>query len=333
MPLPRFTPLFAISCMLFTTIFAFRNSNMLINREKRFFLSLSSTQTRNGLGVVITGGTKGVGFALAKEFLSRGDRVVVCGRNRENLDQAVTKLNELFPGRETYGITCDVSNYEDVEKFAKYAKAKLEDINIWINNAGSVAYKRRPLLDLQPGDIEEVISTNLLGSMYCCKAAINVMKSQAVTGHIFNMDGAGVGGNPTDGYAAYGATKRAMPQLTSSLSKELQNMKISNVGVHNLSPGMVITDLLLSDSTPIIRRFFNVLAEEPDTVASNLVPRIKEIQGTGGYIRFLTIPDALIRIVTGFPQIFFGGKFFDSAGNRIKQPGVTYNENGVKLEY
>jgi chlorophyll(ide) b reductase len=55
---------------------------------------------------------------------------------------------------------------------------------------------------------------------------------------------------------------------------------LSSVGVHNLSPGLVLTDLLLKDSTPAARRFFNTLAEEPQTVAAALVPRIRAVQVT-----------------------------------------------------
>jgi short-subunit dehydrogenase len=86
------------------------------------------------------------------------------------------------------------------------------------------------------------------------------MQQQPHEGHVFLVDGAGVGGNPTKGYASYGATKRAMPQLVASLNKELQDSSQAKqkVCIHNLSPGMVLTDLLLSDSTPEQRKLFNV---------------------------------------------------------------------------
>lgn len=72
------------------------------------------------------------------------------------------------------------------------------------------------------------------------------MREQEAGGHIFNMDGAGADGSPTPRFAAYGATKRGLVQLSKSLQAELKMLGISNVGIHNLSPGMVTTDLLMS---------------------------------------------------------------------------------------
>lgn len=283
--------------------------------------------------VVITGGTKGVGYHLAREFILRGHDVVICGRSKLTLDTALSKLSRLNNKVICKGITADVSDYADVERLGDFAKQTLEDIDIWINNAGSVAYKRQPLLELSPQDIAQVIDTNLLGTMYCCKVASTLMRGQFGNGHIYNMDGAGVEGGPTDKYAAYGATKRAMPQLTKSLNKELRDMKINQVTVHNLSPGMVLTDLLLSQSTPLVRKFFNVLAEEPETVAGDLVPRILAVENNEpAYIRYLTNTDALIRILKGFPQIFLGGRFFDAKGDRVKQLGAEYNEENVRVD-
>lgn len=72
------------------------------------------------------------------------------------------------------------------------------------------------------------------------------LQDQSRGGHVFNMDGAGADGNATPRFAAYGATKRSLAQLGKSLASELKMLKISNVGIHNLSPGMVTTELLLS---------------------------------------------------------------------------------------
>lgn len=65
----------------------------------------------------------------------------------------------------------------------KYAKEKLgNNIHHWINNAGSVAYKRKSILDLEADDLKQVVETNMLGTMYCCKVAIDLMKSQPIKG-------------------------------------------------------------------------------------------------------------------------------------------------------
>lgn len=72
------------------------------------------------------------------------------------------------------------------------------------------------------------------------------MRNQKEDGHIFNMDGAGADGGGTPRFAAYGATKRGLEQLSKSLNSELRMLGLKNVAVHNLSPGMVTTDLLMA---------------------------------------------------------------------------------------
>ena len=90
------------------------------------------------------------------------------------------------------------------------------------------------------------------------------MKDQERGGHIFNMDGAGADGNATPSFAAYGATKRCLSQLGKSLQAELSQAKIKNVGIHNLSPGMVNTQLLMAGPhSPVTKTFINVLGERP----------------------------------------------------------------------
>ncbi|KAH9762307.1 putative chlorophyll(ide) b reductase NYC1 [Citrus sinensis] len=119
----------------------------------------------------------------------------------------------------------------------------------------------------------EIVSTNLVGSILCTREAMRVMRDQPKGGHIFNMDGAGSGGSSTPLTAFYGSTKCGLRQLQASLFKE---SKRSKVGVHTASPGMVLTDLLLSGSTIQNKLMFNIICELPETVAKTLVPRIRE---------------------------------------------------------
>ncbi|XP_044460732.1 chlorophyll(ide) b reductase NOL, chloroplastic isoform X2 [Mangifera indica] len=231
--------------------------------------------------VLITGSTKGIGYALAKEFLKAGDNVIVCSRSAERVESAVQSLREEFGEQ-----------------------------HVWINNAGSNAYSYKPLADASDEDLIEVVTTNTLGLMICCREAIQMMRNQPRGGHIFNIDGAGSDGRPTPRFAAYGATKRSVVHLTKSLQAELQMQDVKNVVVHNLSPGMVTTDLLMSGATTKQAKFFiNVLAEPPEVVAENLVPRIRSIPANGStkptYLRFLTGVKAYSQI---FSRIAFGAR-------------------------
>lgn len=110
-------------------------------------------------------------------------------------------------------------------------------MDLWINNAGTNAYNYRTLIDAAESDLVEIVDTNVLGVMLCCQAAIRLMRDQACGGHIWNLDGAGADGGATPRFAAYGATKRSLAQLRKSLEAELSMQGITNVGIHNLSPG------------------------------------------------------------------------------------------------
>jgi len=290
------------------------------------------------LGVVITGGTKGVGFAMAREFLSEGDKVLICGRNPERLQLAKDALQTEFgEGAEVFGVTCDVSSPDQVAYLAKESQAKLGTVNHWVNNAGMASRTRCTLMDMEPEEIVEVAGTNVTGSMLCCREAIRLMKSQPESAvpvyHIYNCGFSSWGASFSSSTAPHKATKRALAQLTSTVAEELKAAGISSIGIHQLSPGMVLTDLLLEEASPGARKFFNVMAEEPETVAAALVPKMRGMQEACGAVEYLTPGDAFRRVATGFPQIINGGRFFDKDGNRVAKPGQSYQTNGVRSQF
>jgi len=301
--------------------------------------SLQAKKKNDGGGVVITGAAGGVGFAYAGEFLQRGYNVVIC--DVRDCSTAAQALENKGAVGEIFHTVCDVSNKDDVMQLGEFAKDKLGTIEYWINNAG-INGGRRALLDVPLDQVEKVVQVNLGGILLCTKVAMDVMKDQAgVTGHIFNTVGSGVKGGGTPGYACYGATKRGLPQLTDSLVKELdegvqgyeKQLTKGTIQVHNLSPGMVFTKLLLDDSTPELRKFpFGVLAAQPEEVAADLVPKILATTTNGGSVEFLTTD----RILTKFFERFVLQKkseYIDDDGNVIKVPGAQYDESGVRALY
>merc|ERR1719183_2288729 len=261
-------------------------------------------------GVVITGSAGGVGFAYAGEFMDRGYDVVIC--DVKDCSAAAKALTARHPNGRIYHTQCDVSDAKSVEKLGEFAKQRLGTLKYWINNAGG-----RALMDVPANQVELVVKVNLLGILLGTKAAMDIMAQQAgVTGHIFNTVGSGVKGGETPGYACYGATKRGLPQLTASLVKELdegvqgyeKTETTGKIQVHNLSPGMVFTKLLLDDSTPELRKFpFGVLAAQPEEVAADLIPKILGVSGNGQKVEFLTTD----RILTQFYKKFVLGEKSD----------------------
>ncbi len=218
----------------------------------------SSAPSLSSKGVVITGGSKGLGYAMAEEFLVRGDRVVLCARDASRLNAAVAALHAKFssPGS-IQGITCDVSNPEDVARLGAFAQQTLGDVHIWINNAGQVTSKQL-LADVPPEEILSAVGSNVVGSLLGCREAICLMRQQAPSPapayHIFNLGFSSWGASFSKSAVTHKATKTALTQLTVSLAEELRAAGVASVGVHNLSPGMVLTDLLLKDANAVARR-------------------------------------------------------------------------------
>ncbi|XP_022755046.1 probable chlorophyll(ide) b reductase NYC1, chloroplastic [Durio zibethinus] len=274
--------------------------------------------------VVITGSTRGLGKALAREFLLSGDHVVVASRSPESVHMTVKELEENLKEGMTaggpssknlgqakvVGIACDVCDANDVKKLANFAINELGSVDIWINNAGTNK-GFRPLLQFSDEDIRQIVSTNLVGSILCTREAMRIMKNQPKGVHIFNMDGAGSGGSSTPLTAVYGSTKCGLRQLHTSLLKEC---KRSKVGIHTASPGMVLTDLLLSGSTIKNKQMFNIICELPETVARSLVPRMRVVKGTGKAINYLTPPRILLALVTAWLR---QGRWFDEQGRAL----------------
>jgi chlorophyll(ide) b reductase len=268
---------------------------------------------RKSLGVVITGGSAGLGLAMAREFLRAGDRVVICSRRESNLTSALQTL-----GGEVHGMVCDVSAPRQAAEFAAFAAAKLGSIDRWINNAGTAGLLRRPLWELDLDDIDETCRTNLSGSMMLCAEALRVMLRQPAGDggpryHLFNMgfSEAGLRSSPTS--VPHRASKRAVAIMSELLGRELEAAGKRSVGIHELSPGLVLTDLLLRDATPAQKRFFNAMAETPETVAATLVPAIRAVNGSGGTLRYQPVIFMLAKLAASL----FGyrkERFFNSEG-------------------
>jgi NAD(P)-dependent dehydrogenase (short-subunit alcohol dehydrogenase family) len=246
-----------------------------------------------GPAVVVTGGTRGIGFGLARELLARGARVAICGRSRESVDAALDGL-----GGGAIGRVCDMADRGQVQALWDAAAEEFGRVDHWVNNAG-VSTARRPLAELPPEQLEAVVSANLLGVMHGSAVAVRGMAAQG-GGTVWNMAGLGGDGRTVPGLIAYGATKRGAAYLTSGLAKEVKG---GPVKVAHLSPGMVVTDLLVRDYSPEelakAKKVFNILADRVETVAPWLAARILAGTRNGGTVAWLTTPKIMGRFLLG----------------------------------
>jgi chlorophyll(ide) b reductase len=245
---------------------------------------------RDNLNVVITGGSRGLGKAFAREFSKQGDNVFVIARSQQDIDQLCKSEKNIT------GWVCDVSDRENMKRVVDGIVSQVDMIDVWINNAG-VSGGSRKLLELSDDKIEDIIKTNLIGTCVSCKVVHEVMAQQNGGGAIFNLAGAGSDGGPTPNYSVYGASKAGIVQMTKSLQKE---WKDSPVDLHVISPGMMLTDLLIDNISIDTLQVIDFLCTHPELVALHLVPRIKRAYyyHEDSYIRFLTVFKVLGKILT-----------------------------------
>ncbi len=247
--------------------------------------------------VVITGGSRGIGLGLAKSFLNLGCRVTICASSPKSVDKSVADLFAEIREERVAGIECDVTDVRAVQLLWEFAQSKAP-IDIWINNAG-ISGPQVPFVQLASQNYEQVVDVNLVGMLNGCRVAAEGFVHQGY-GHIYNMEGMGSDGRLIMGLAVYGSTKRALRYFTQALSAELKH---SPVGVSALSPGIVLTDLLLeglrenSEQFANAQKILNILADEVDTVTPWLARKVLGNQKSGTLIAWLTIGKILFRFL------------------------------------
>lgn len=251
--------------------------------------------------VVITGGTRGIGHGLARAFLDRGCRVAVCGRDEAVVEAALEKLRG---GPHAVGHTADVTDREQVAGLWTAAENAFGPVDIWINNAGATT-ARKPLWELGPQEADAVTAVNLRGVVNGSAVAAERFLRQG-RGRVWNMEGFGSDGRTMPGLSVYGASKRGVTYLTGALAADLKRERETrphDVRALLLSPGIVVTDLLLHDYTPReyakARPVLNILADRVETVTPWLADRVlADRMANGGRVTWLTRRKAAGRFAT-----------------------------------
>lgn len=261
--------------------------------------------------VVITGSSSGLGKSLAKQFINQGDNVIITSRNKEHVYN--TCLDISLSNHETKDIgkvipfVADVSNHMDCKNLVEFSNDVFDSIDIWINNAGTNAFKISEFHHFDEVECESIVNTNLLGTMYCCKYIIPIFEKQKA-GILINLEGAGSNGWATPNYSVYGATKSAITQFTRSLTSEYSK---EHFHICTISPGMVLTDLLLKNTDVKTKQLLNIFSEESDYIATFLIQKINKINSSR-HIHYLTI-QRIIWLLILFQ--FRKYRHFDHEGN------------------
>ena len=187
-----------------------------------------------GKVAIVTGGTKGIGRAIAEALVREGVNVCVTARSRHEIDETVGELLTLKAGKAT-GIVSDVCNYSQVKPLFELTASEFGGLDILINNAGIGLFQT--VEEMTPEDFRSVIETNLYGVFYCCHEAIPLMKQRG-GGYIINMSSlAGVNAHPK--MAAYNASKFGLNGFSEALMQEVRH---DNIKVSYIMPGSVNTN-------------------------------------------------------------------------------------------
>src|SRR6266446_8496155 len=188
----------------------------------------------NGKHAVVTGGTRGIGRAIAESLLRSGAAVAICGRTRESVDRASAELKQATGG-DVLGVTADVSKWDQVELLFKTVQSRFGGLDILVNNAGAGVF--RGIQDLTLEDWRSTIDLNLTGVFNCCHYALPLLRKRG-SGYIIQISSlAGI--NAFAGGAAYNASKFGLNGFSEAI---MQDLRYDNIRVSYIMPGSVDTD-------------------------------------------------------------------------------------------
>jgi NAD(P)-dependent dehydrogenase (short-subunit alcohol dehydrogenase family) len=185
-----------------------------------------------GKVAVVTGGSKGIGFAIAESLVKEGASVFICARDEHDLRKAIDALAAHGPAD---GVTCDVSNEDQVSELLNACVEKFGGIDILINNAG-VGYLGTTVEDMTADQFRVTLETNLFGVFYACHHAIPLLKQRG-GGYIFNISSL-AGQNPHARMAAYNASKFGLNGFSEAMMQEVRH---DGIKVSYICPGSVNT--------------------------------------------------------------------------------------------
>ncbi len=214
---------------------------------------------------VITGGTRGLGFAVAETFLKNGAKVALCGSRQETVDKALAKLKSENPDWEVIGLCPDLSDYSAVESALNQVKKKFGKIDILVNNAGISA--REPIEQYNPDDFKKIMNLNVTAVFNGCKAVVPIFK-EIGGGCIINTSSM-VSLYGQESGVGYPASKFAVNGLTKSLARELGKY---NIRVNAVAPGVTRTDMVAALPPEMVQRVSSTIpmgrVGEPQEVAN-----------------------------------------------------------------
>lgn len=236
--------------------------------------------------VVVTGGSEGIGFAIAQAFLHARARVAICSRNKTKLDNALEKLSS----PDCMGESLDVSNRQALFGFADQVEERFGGIDVWVSNAGILLSAK--IIETLEEDFQKIWDVNVKAVYYGGMIAANKIRKRG-GGSLINA-ASYAAFLPSLGYGAYAASKAAVLSMTRSLAAELAPF---NIRVNAYCPGVIETSMTAG-----------ALQTKRDFLSSlNVQGRIGRPEEIAGAVLFLASEQA--SYITGTYIEISGGKF------------------------
>ena len=179
----------------------------------------------------ITGGSSGIGLAVAKKFLNEGWKVIISSKNNDNLTIAKEDILKNIENKEIYTLKCDISVREEVHKTVHEIESKISKIDLALLNAAAYSPNKSQEFDIE--NYELLIDVNIKGTLYCIEILQKYMKNRNNQIAIVSSP-VGYRGLPTAG--AYGLTKAGLINLAESLYFDMQKNKIK---ISVINPGFI----------------------------------------------------------------------------------------------
>lgn len=185
---------------------------------------------------IVTGGTRGIGFAIVRKFLQNGAKVALFGSKKDSVNKAIDELKNENSSYEVIGFSPKLNNEEEVSKTMEKIKEKYGHIDILVNNAG--ASSSTPILNYTDEEYEKISNLNIKSVFVCSKAVIPYLEE--TKGVILNTSSmVSIYGQPAG--VMYPASKFAVNGMTISLARELA---LKGIRVNAVAPGIIETDMV-----------------------------------------------------------------------------------------
>lgn len=261
---------------------------------------------------IVTGGSKGIGFGIAEEFVREGAKVVICSRNREQGEEACEQLKSI--GGDVVYTTCDVADLVQLESLVTTAINYFGRVDIYVANAGINDPDKTHYLDITAEQYDRIMDVNLRGMFFGGQYAGRQMVKQGTGGAIINISSVNAY-LALDSQMVYTTSKGAIQQLT-----KVQAVALSQYGikVNAMAPGPIETDLMRKVGSD--EQLYNTV------ISRTPIGRIGTIQECGRLAVFLATKDS---------DFIFGQSIYNDGGRGFQAfpvPGYkTVTEDDYEL--